>query len=88
MARRKFSIKISVFFTSEEYTSDPTMGQNGICKQVVFSAAIKQENITIKKTRKHIKTTHIEASQIYLASKFLGDTQSQSCLPGTWWASQ
>ena len=29
MARRKFSIKISVFFTSDEYTSEPTIGQNG-----------------------------------------------------------
>ena len=29
IARRKFSIRISVFFTSEEYTSDPTIGQNG-----------------------------------------------------------
>ena len=25
----KFSYKISVFFTSEEYTSDATIGQNG-----------------------------------------------------------
>ena len=31
MARRKFSIRISVFFTSDEYTSDPTIGQNGTC---------------------------------------------------------
>jgi len=29
MARRKFSIKISVFFTSLEYTSEPTIGQKG-----------------------------------------------------------
>jgi len=29
MARRKCSISISVFFTSELKTSDPTMGQNG-----------------------------------------------------------
>ena len=29
IALRKFSIKISVFFTSEEYTSEPTIGQNG-----------------------------------------------------------
>ena len=29
MARRKFSIRISVFFTSELYTSEPTIGQNG-----------------------------------------------------------
>lgn len=29
MARRKCSISTSVFFTSEEYTSDPTMGQKG-----------------------------------------------------------
>ena len=31
IARRKFSIRISVFLTSDEYTSDPTMGQNGTC---------------------------------------------------------
>jgi hypothetical protein len=29
IARRKFSISTSVFFTSAEYTSDPTIGQNG-----------------------------------------------------------
>jgi hypothetical protein len=29
MARRKFSISTSVFFTSDEYTSEPTIGQNG-----------------------------------------------------------
>lgn len=29
MALRKFSIKISVFLTSDENTSDPTIGQNG-----------------------------------------------------------
>jgi hypothetical protein len=29
MALLKFSIKTSVFFTSAEYTSDPTIGQNG-----------------------------------------------------------
>lgn len=28
--RRKFSISISVFLTSDENTSDPTIGQNGI----------------------------------------------------------
>lgn len=31
MARRKFSISTSVFFTSDEYTSEPTMGQKGTC---------------------------------------------------------
>ena len=29
IARLKFSIKISVFLTSELYTSDPTIGQKG-----------------------------------------------------------
>ena len=29
IARRKFSIKISVFFTSDEYTSEPTIKQKG-----------------------------------------------------------
>ena len=29
MALRKFSISTSVFFTSEEKTSEPTMGQKG-----------------------------------------------------------
>lgn len=37
--RRKFSIRTSVFFTSDEYTSDPTIGQNGTC--------INQETITL-----------------------------------------
>lgn len=31
MARRKFSISTSVFLTSEEKTSEPTMGQKGTC---------------------------------------------------------
>ena len=31
MARLKFSISTSVFFTSDEYTSEPTMGQKGTC---------------------------------------------------------
>lgn len=31
IARRKFSISTSVFFTSDEYTSLPTMGQKGTC---------------------------------------------------------
>ncbi len=35
MARRKFSIRISVFFTSDENTSEPTMGQNGTCEHTV-----------------------------------------------------
>lgn len=29
MARRKCSMRTEVFFTSELYTSEPTMGQNG-----------------------------------------------------------
>ncbi|MPC23699.1 hypothetical protein E2C01_016759 [Portunus trituberculatus] len=33
IARRKFSIRTSVFFTSELYTSDPTIGQKGTCQQ-------------------------------------------------------
>lgn len=33
MALRKFSIRISVFLTSDEYTSDPTIGQKGTCNQ-------------------------------------------------------
>ena len=32
MALRKFSIKTSVFLISDEYTSLPTMGQNGTFK--------------------------------------------------------
>lgn len=31
MALRKCSMRTSVFLTSDEYTSDPTIGQNGTC---------------------------------------------------------
>ena len=37
MARRKFSIRISVFFTSDEKTSEPTMGQNGTCAKATVA---------------------------------------------------
>lgn len=64
IARRKFSIRISVFFTSEEYTSDPTMGQKGTCMPNHVRALA-------------ICTSAVST---YLGAKLLGDSECQRCL--------
>jgi hypothetical protein len=72
MALRKFSIKISVFLTSDEYTSDPTIGQKGTfgpnsCDTARANAVlpvpeeleiIRNENFTWCTSKKQSTTSH------------------------------
>lgn len=77
MALRKCSIKISVFFTSDEYTSDPTIGQNGTCSHWTNPSDPSQEPPDQKKERNSIVTngTRARANEINITAT--PDTQTE-----------
>lgn len=85
MARLKCSISTSVFFTSEEYTSDPTIGQKGTCayqhSNVWWQAGLHNQLNLLQAVQHHAPhCSRPRALPLHLRAKLLGNAQRQGCL--------